>query len=943
MPQKTATATITHTTAATKLMVATFSLAAAASLAFAALPFARVASDNPLCNPTAIELGNSCGPQAFSTINVTCGGQVSVPLSNACTEIYDWTEDAREACQAVCENKPVDLQEGNMQDMDEFVLGEEENPELEALVPKGAALESCPGGIETGQYYLANDLVIPFEQDQANFCINDFGADAAVQIDCNGHAIIGHGQTDTTGIAINQDGSSITNCRFENLTSPVRLTGENQRLTNSTFTSTTGDQAVFLSGRYSSVENNNIEGSAQYGIAQYQGYGNNISENAIRNTVADGIYIRSNRLFYNGDSSVINNVIENSSGSGIYVLNTDQLTINDNRLTGNKFGIFLRDSYRTNVLQNLISQNERDGIYIQSGQYDPGAAELRIVGNTIEKNGFAGVSDGMGGSLFQNNVVRNNRAQGIEIRTGASTVLRDNTFIGNGAEAVLLSAADDSRVEDNVFEKSQGSAISISNGSDRAYVTNNQIENNAAYGIRVSRSTSSTILRNQILTGGYGIKVEYNSLNTLVSGNIVRNSAANALYLGISPGGLVRELGVNQNTLVEPKNTMLHGNVFCQSTVKDVACDSHSQTSGNGNQADSVAVCADGTELNIEVLQCNEVGAENASLSAVLSDDSPKSMRMISDGEFYMLANWRLTPSEKTTLHKLVFRNNLVGENVPSNNGGADRVRAYKLTIDGQDFGERMPVGPEVTFDIRNLVLKQNQVSTIVLSAAFNQVNDINHTNEPYKMELVSVDATNSETDEDVLLERPVISHMHVVHRTLPTLAFNQLNNVFLQNGLSQYIYSFSIAADDNGPVSVRKIGFALSGVCSGGQSVMDCASNFELTDLQGKVLGSQAEVNLERRTVILTLDTPITIGAGNSRLFGIRADLNGFGPNNSILTRLVETDRGFKAKSNSPEGVFVWSDNSGVFQSLQDAHWFSGFGVDSVYTRSQGLFSPGA
>jgi nitrous oxidase accessory protein len=164
-----------------------------------------------------------------------------------------------------------------------------------------------------------------------------------------------------------------------------------------------------------------------------------------------GIYLARAR-----DCVVRDNVIEaserreTSAGNGIHLWNARRVTIENNRVRGQRDGIYLEHVEGTTIRGNLSEDNVRYGLHFMF------SSDNRYVGNTFRRNG-AGVA-----VMYSNNVV-----------------IEDNTFADNWgptAYGLLLKEISDSRIEGN---RIIGNTTGLSSqGSQRIEVIGNRFIRN---------------------------------------------------------------------------------------------------------------------------------------------------------------------------------------------------------------------------------------------------------------------------------------------------------------------------------------------------------------------------------------------------------------------------------------------------------------------------------
>lgn len=211
------------------------------------------------------------------------------------------------------------------------------------------------------------------------------------------------------------------------------------------------------------VYQNTIYENKYDGIAIYQSSNNQIYDNTIHDHERYGIRLSAEfdeADLYDGlavDNLIRNNQISHSGRDGIYVTDrADRNRILENIITDNtRIGLLLNSGQST-VQGNLIARNGREGVLIDDEAYTggtnkggpalipiatPGSAN-QILANLILNNGDAGIIVDRGsanqiGSLGAGNLISGNLSSGIVLNFTAATVVNNNEILhnraGNGA------------------------------------------------------------------------------------------------------------------------------------------------------------------------------------------------------------------------------------------------------------------------------------------------------------------------------------------------------------------------------------------------------------------------------------------------------------------------------------------------------------------------------
>ncbi|MBV8939338.1 MAG: right-handed parallel beta-helix repeat-containing protein, partial [Alphaproteobacteria bacterium] len=342
------------------------------------------------------------------------------------------------------------------------------------------------------------------------------------QIGQNGGGIGGYGIY-ATGLTYDSAGnSSITGNTIDHTGGDgIRTSYDNQLAINGNYIGTVaGAGSIGGDGINSywetniNIDNNHIQNTAAYGIlAQYlwdsSGAGNNILGNTIDFTVYDGIYanygynvgIGNSQIGQNGggiggngitvlnlfadlagNSSVTNNVIDNTTYDGINAAYDQYLAINGNQIGTNAGniggnGISVFDDSALTVYNNTVHNTTGGGIVVDLlyGTY--------------------------GGNVIDTNYVESTGGNGISASNSGPLTISNNQIGQNGSGSITgdgIHAENDYNVQITGNQVDPvGDGIYVS-GSDYAYIYNNEVKHASLNGIEVNNSYNPTIDSNGV-------------------------------------------------------------------------------------------------------------------------------------------------------------------------------------------------------------------------------------------------------------------------------------------------------------------------------------------------------------------------------------------------------------------------------------------------------------
>lgn len=238
------------------------------------------------------------------------------------------------------------------------------------------------------------------------------------------------------------------------------------------------------------------------GIKVYDSHHVTIIDNLVYDNFF-GIYIQ-----YSKNCIIKNNKIiafgkeEQEIGNGIHCWKSDSLQIIGNYVSGNRDGIYFEFVTNSVIWRNISANNIRYGLHFMFSNDDA------YFSNIFENNG-AGVA-----VMYTKNVVMMNNtfkdnwgdaAYGLLLKDISDATIFNNRFINN-TSAIFMDGGNRIKVEKNTF-KANGWGLKI-----QASCMENVIENNNFLGNTFDVSTNSTLVQNKFISN-YWDKYEGYDLN----------------------------------------------------------------------------------------------------------------------------------------------------------------------------------------------------------------------------------------------------------------------------------------------------------------------------------------------------------------------------------------------------------------------------------------------
>jgi parallel beta-helix repeat protein len=267
-----------------------------------------------------------------------------------------------------------------------------------------------------------------------------------------------------------------------------------------------------------------IDGGGSGSVVDVSSDSVNITGFTIRNSGNNsnnaGIYIQSNN----------NTIIENKISTnryGIYLANVCFNTLRDNEITYNtKSGIMLHISFFTSICNNIVDNNSYGGIYVDSSSY------ITINGNIANYNFYGIYLFYSGFNIVSDNIAINNSRTGIEVIAQSNNVISNNT-VSNSKDGIVVYNTNNNELRNNTVDNNSVNGIRL------YYSHNNKLYYNTVThtlgggnlddgGIFLHTSLNNQLVGNIINDNSQGILLWLNSNNNSISDNSLNNN-----YLGI--------------------------------------------------------------------------------------------------------------------------------------------------------------------------------------------------------------------------------------------------------------------------------------------------------------------------------------------------------------------------------------------------------------------------
>lgn len=247
-------------------------------------------------------------------------------------------------------------------------------------------------------------------------------------------------------------------------------------------------------------------------------------------------------LYQTTNITISQNLVQNVSGSGIFIEDSEQAHVKGNEIVNNGVGVASWD-YVTDCVfeENNIAGNAEGGINAGESFW----LENSIIGNNITDNQYYGVS------LYSYHAMA----------SGNSIV--GNNIANNEGGILLYSSCVNNTVSENNIWANAGWGISLESGPNNNSISGNIItdnENGILMNTGMSICSNNSVVGNKLEANeGYGILLQYAINNSLSGNNIAYNLYGLSLDVAVYWGGDGLEMGSEGN--------LIHGNDIAGNSI----------------------------------------------------------------------------------------------------------------------------------------------------------------------------------------------------------------------------------------------------------------------------------------------------------------------------------------------------------------------------------------
>ncbi len=210
---------------------------------------------------------------------------------------------------------------------------------------------------------------------------------------------------------------------------------------------------------------------------------------------------------------------------GIKVYNRKFVSIRNNKLDNNFFGIYLQNCNNCEVKGNIIISHGTEEQLIGNGIHCWKSNNLQIIANTISGHRDGIYFEFVANSVIWRNISTKNIRYGLHFMFSNDDSYITNLFKNNGAGvAVMFSKS--VKMINNTFEENWGDSAyglllkEIADG----YIFNNKFVKNTS-GIYMEGTSRMKVEKNDFISNGWGMKIQASCMeNEILNNNFLKNT-----------------------------------------------------------------------------------------------------------------------------------------------------------------------------------------------------------------------------------------------------------------------------------------------------------------------------------------------------------------------------------------------------------------------------------
>lgn len=277
---------------------------------------------------------------------------------------------------------------------------------------------------------------------------------------------------------------------------------------------------------------NNCSLNKQSGISLYSCKNITIDNNLVYGSNQEyGIFMR-----YTNESRILNNTADYNKHVGIFLqeqCHYNNITNNNASYNGNYYGIALyTNSDNNNIINNTANENGDHGIFL-----DNDCDGNNITYNTANGNGDDGIrlNNGCDGNRITNNNCTGNLYNGVGLYATSNDNVVANNILFKNWRGIFVNNCDRNNYMGNQISNSSDSELFLYNGCDDSNIIDNIITNSSIRAIILTTNCHRTTISNNFISNSvsYGIQITTNCCNSIICKNRFTN---NPIAINVSTG-----------------------------------------------------------------------------------------------------------------------------------------------------------------------------------------------------------------------------------------------------------------------------------------------------------------------------------------------------------------------------------------------------------------------
>jgi len=210
--------------------------------------------------------------------------------------------------------------------------------------------------------------------------------------------------------------------------------------------------------------------------------------------------------------------------AGIKIYNTHHVTIKNNVLEDNFFGIYAQQATQCTISNNILRAYSTQEQLIGNGIHAWKSSELNIQNNRIQGHRDGIYLEFVTHTHIEQNFSRKNLRYGLHFMFSHNNSYMNNTFSNNGAGVAVMYTRHVTMMN-NVFKDNWGDA---SYGLLLKEITDSRIEGNTflnnTTGILMEGTTRIKVQKNKFLDNGWAVKIQASCMDNVLERNDFRRN-----------------------------------------------------------------------------------------------------------------------------------------------------------------------------------------------------------------------------------------------------------------------------------------------------------------------------------------------------------------------------------------------------------------------------------